>query len=230
MSWPEAHGAVTHFPVALLITAFVFDLGAALFHYPPWRTVSLWLLVGAVIMAVPSLVAGWMTGNLLFGHGAHPPATFLWHRAMAFSTSGLALLLLIWRAASLDQLTGVARAGSILLIVLAAGAVGAAGFLGGRMVFGGVSAAPGPGAAPAPPGSPGLTSGRHVFLQNCARCHGANGEGKIGPRLAGSFLSAAAIRHQVIRGTPPVMPAFGNRLSPAQINAVAAYVHSMGIK
>src|SRR5438128_10774296 len=73
MSWPEMHGAITHFPVALLITAFIYEAGAMVLHRPAWKSVSFWMLVAAVVTAVPSLVAGWMTGNELFSGVAQPP-------------------------------------------------------------------------------------------------------------------------------------------------------------
>src|SRR5205085_11428402 len=121
MSWPEMHGAVTHFPVALLITAFIYEAGALVLHRPAWRAASLWMLVAAVVTAVPSLVVGWMTGNQLFSGVGQPPAVFVWHRAAAFTTSGVALLLLLWRAIARDQLGRGSRGGSVALAPVAAG-------------------------------------------------------------------------------------------------------------
>ncbi len=134
-SWPEIHGALTHFPVALLITAVVFDLGAALFRRPNGHVVSFWLLVAAVVMAVPTLYAGWMAGDVLF-HDVQPPNIFVWHRTAAFTTAGIAAVLLLFRALKRDLLLGGARALSILLLLAAAGTVGYTGYLGGRMLFG----------------------------------------------------------------------------------------------
>jgi mono/diheme cytochrome c family protein len=73
-----------------------------------------------------------------------------------------------------------------------------------------------------------VTLGRQVFVQNCARCHGDNAEGKIGPKLVGTPHSAAEIQHVVTHGVPNKMPAFGRQLRGAQITAVAAYVKSLG--
>ena len=36
-----------------------------------------------------------------------------------------------------------------------------------------------------PPGSGSVSSGRDLFAAQCARCHGPNGEGDVGPRLVG---------------------------------------------
>jgi mono/diheme cytochrome c family protein len=70
-------------------------------------------------------------------------------------------------------------------------------------------------------------AGRQVFTQNCAGCHGANAEGKIGPKLAGTSHSRSEIEHFVTHGIPPKMPAFEKKLSADQIAAVAAYVKSL---
>src|SRR5665647_2196187 len=48
-----------------------------------------------------------------------------------------------------------------------------------------------------------VTSGRTLFLANCATCHGINGlGGKIGPSLAG--VGAAAVDFQVGTGRMPL--------------------------
>jgi mono/diheme cytochrome c family protein len=70
-------------------------------------------------------------------------------------------------------------------------------------------------------------SGRQVYAQYCARCHGADGKGKNGPRLAGKSLSLAAVSQKVTNGGTQ-MPSFKKQLSPAQVKAVSAYVHSLG--
>jgi mono/diheme cytochrome c family protein len=219
------HGAVTHFPVALLITAFIYDAGAMVLHRPAWRTVSFWMLVAAVLTAVPSLIAGWITGNELLSGCAQPPAVFVWHRAAALTTSGVALLLLLWRAIARDQLAGGARVGSVALALVAAGVVGYTGYLGGVMTLGSQAPA-GPAVAAAAAAVPNhLVAGRQLFEKSCAGCHGAHGGGQIGPMLAARYLPEPHIRTRAINGRPPMMPAFGKQFSPADIKAVTAYVY-----
>lgn len=70
--------------------------------------------------------------------------------------------------------------------------------------------------------------GRRVFLANCARCHGQNAEGRVGPSLKGTPHSQDEIRRFVTRGFPGKMPAFGQQLTEQQISAVAVYVKSLG--
>lgn len=137
-SWPALHGALTHFPVALLLGGVAFDMGALLRRKPEWRIVSFWMLAMAVAVAIPSLFTGWITGTKLYGTQAQLPPIFVWHRALAFLSSGLALVLLLWRTRARDyeNPTKVRGRGAMLALALVvAAAVGATGHFGGQMVF-----------------------------------------------------------------------------------------------
>ncbi len=80
-------------------------------------------------------------------------------------------------------------------------------------------------------------AGATLFQRNCTGCHGANGEGGLGPALANSGFQRAAseefIAATIVRGragTP--MPAFGRdsvrfpRLSASEVLDLAAFVRS----
>ena len=88
---------------------------------------------------------------------------------------------------------------------------------------------------PAGDGQALVARGYQVFQQFCARCHGANGEGgrvccwELVP-LVGTGLTRWQVRAAVDQGIPPRMPAFGGRLSDAEIKAVAAYVQRLGAR
>jgi len=74
----------------------------------------------------------------------------------------------------------------------------------------------------------GPANGASLFTQNCSSCHtlaAANATGKVGPNLDQLKPSKAVVAHQVTNGGGG-MPSFGGRLSPAQIDAIAAYVAS----
>lgn len=243
ISWPELHGALTHFPVALLITAAIFEVGAVLLRKPIGRVVSFWLLVAAVAMAVPALMTGWITGGSLFGKAARPPDVFVWHRAAVFTASGLALLLLAWRARSRDQLVGGALTASVLLILVIAGVIGFAGYLGGRMVFGTQthehatehegqsthSESTGPSVDPK-----AVQAGQKLFQSNnCLSCHKMNGRGgTLGPELTQEGRHHADIAWQIEHLKQPdkltpgsVMPSFAH-LKPDELKALATYLVS----
>ncbi len=78
-------------------------------------------------------------------------------------------------------------------------------------------------------------AGAELFLENCASCHGEDGEGNqaLGaPTLNDAIWlyggSEEAIRHTITYSRWGVMPAFAARLREAEIRAVAAYVHQLG--
>lgn len=66
-----------------------------------------------------------------------------------------------------------------------------------------------------------------LFQQNCSTCHGAKGEGGLGPNLK----TGAPINRSVedlsahISAGSGVMPAFKDKFSPEQINEMAKYVY-----
>jgi cytochrome c oxidase cbb3-type subunit 3 len=73
------------------------------------------------------------------------------------------------------------------------------------------------------------TPGGQLFQANCARCHGAQGEGGIGPQLAGvvtrDFPNEADQVTVVTKGRAS-MPSFGGTLTPAQIRQVVDYTRT----
>ena len=81
-------------------------------------------------------------------------------------------------------------------------------------------------------GSSGDNSpGAAVFTANCARCHGADGSGGIGPQLAKGavvdrFPDVADEIEFVTKGQGG-MPAFGGTLSAAQIQQVVNYTRTL---
>jgi glucose/arabinose dehydrogenase/cytochrome c5 len=64
--------------------------------------------------------------------------------------------------------------------------------------------------------------GAAVFGRSCATCHGAQGEGGAGPRLAGRTDTAYIAT--AVREGAGAMPALAGTLSPAEIDAVSKYV------
>lgn len=78
---------------------------------------------------------------------------------------------------------------------------------------------------------PITSSGADIYAQKCAVCHGRQGEGGAGPRLAGQVAAAkfprAANEQDYVRDGNKSMPSFGGSLSPEQIRAVVAYTRSL---
>jgi cytochrome c6 len=82
-------------------------------------------------------------------------------------------------------------------------------------------------------GGSATAAGKSVFASaGCESCHtlkDAGSTGTIGPNLDQLKPTEAAVQHQVTNGGG-AMPAFKGRLTPAQIDAVAAYVSSVAGK
>ena len=91
-----------------------------------------------------------------------------------------------------------------------------------------------------------LAMGEKIYRDNCAKCHGNDAQGdpqwrKVGadgqyppPPLNGtghSWHHSRAVLHDIIKnGSPPGqgnMPAWGGKLSDAQIDAVISYIQSL---
>ena len=85
------------------------------------------------------------------------------------------------------------------------------------------------------PASAASQRGSAIFAQNCAVCHGANGEGgrSVGaPRLSDAIWlyggDRATLTETVTNARYGVMPAWGQRLDPVTVKMLATYVHSLG--
>lgn len=77
-----------------------------------------------------------------------------------------------------------------------------------------------------------LRAGAEVFRANCVACHGALGQGGIGPNLTDRFWihggRPSQIAQVIIQGVPDKgMVPWQGVLSPSQITDVAAYVVSL---
>jgi cytochrome c oxidase cbb3-type subunit 3 len=81
-------------------------------------------------------------------------------------------------------------------------------------------------------GTPAVELGKQTFLANCAPCHEAGGQGKIGPNLTDKvWLHGGApvdIFHTIRDGVPAKgMPAWGATLGRAGVVQITAFVLSL---
>jgi cbb3-type cytochrome c oxidase subunit III len=83
------------------------------------------------------------------------------------------------------------------------------------------------------------TRGRTLYMQNCARCHGADGRSQteMGQLYDATDLTSASwwrdghinnqrLTNSITNGKKGGMPAFGKKLSRADINALVAFVRT----
>jgi cytochrome c oxidase cbb3-type subunit 3 len=76
-------------------------------------------------------------------------------------------------------------------------------------------------------------SGRELFLDNCARCHGDDAKGDKGPDLTarkrqGKWAGSEEPLINKINKGGLFMPKFGKKLNPQEIKEIADYVRSLG--
>ena len=68
--------------------------------------------------------------------------------------------------------------------------------------------------------------GETVYSANCARCHGPDGEGGVGPQLGDGAVEANLTLEEhteVVTNGRNGMPAWEGQLSPEEIDAVVQY-------
>ena len=73
--------------------------------------------------------------------------------------------------------------------------------------------------------------GAQLFSANCASCHGADGGGGIGPRLAGKVMKDFPdINKQIafVKRGKGSMPSFAGDLTDEQIRLVVEYTRTLG--
>jgi mono/diheme cytochrome c family protein len=84
---------------------------------------------------------------------------------------------------------------------------------------------PGDGGGSAGGGSPG----QQLYAENCATCHGADGQGAVGPQLAGRVAQRFPnVEDQItlVSDGSGGMPSFGGKLSPQQVRQVVEYTRT----
>ena len=70
--------------------------------------------------------------------------------------------------------------------------------------------------------------GRHLFLMNCAHCHGDDAHGDEGPDLHNLHRSDARIREVITAGIKGDMPSFSKKLGDPDVRQLIAYLRTLG--
>jgi uncharacterized membrane protein len=137
--WDKLHGAMTHFPIALLLFSTACDFASVTFRKLSFarelRTVSFYGLATAALASLGAVITGIaLTKGDLWGRGY-----FAWHHRFVWPAFGLLMALAVWRLVVGDAMS---RAGLILylvLMLLASGLIAAAGYFGGEILLSGGS-------------------------------------------------------------------------------------------
>ena len=133
--WAKAHGATTHFPLALVLCSGALDAaGFALAGRPAGRDLhaaGYWTMLLGALGTVPAVFSGLlMTKGSLLGHGA-----LRMHHWFVWPAFALIVGLATWRLLVGRLATRPMFAGYLLGVGVAAGLVLAAGYWGGELMI-----------------------------------------------------------------------------------------------
>ncbi|MEY2557604.1 MAG: cytochrome c oxidase cbb3-type subunit [Verrucomicrobiota bacterium] len=77
------------------------------------------------------------------------------------------------------------------------------------------------------PPTPLVAQGQHLFLMNCAHCHGDDARGDEGPDLHGLRKTDARLSALINNGIKGEMPRFNQKLSEPEVQALIAFLDSL---
>ena len=69
--------------------------------------------------------------------------------------------------------------------------------------------------------------GRHLFLMNCAHCHGDDARGAEGPDLHDLHKRDARVHEVITVGIKGEMPSFGKKLGVPDVRQLIAYLRTL---
>jgi mono/diheme cytochrome c family protein len=228
--WQRIHGGSTHFPIVLVLASVIFDFVA-------WRSRDEVLRRGlhaagfgsaivGMLGGMGAVVAGLiMTRGQVLGSGYEKA-----HHLFVWPAFALCVVFVGWRLSQGGRIPqrglGIYLAGMSVAAALMVGA----GYSGGEMLLG-------PDTANAPSASDRTTSppdqrasvaaGQQLFLKNCAHCHGVDARGDEGPDLHGLKASDEWIDYRIRNGAKGEMPAFREKFSQSDVDALIAYLRSL---
>ena len=133
--WDQLHGAMTHFPIALLLFSATCDYVAVAFWKMPFarrlRTVSYYGLIGAALGSIGAVASGIVLAHgIVWGRG-----DLLFHQRFVWPAFGLLIGLSVWRLVVRDAMSRPGRCLYLVLMALASGCVAAAGYFGGELLL-----------------------------------------------------------------------------------------------
>lgn len=221
--WERAHGGLTHFPIALIFVATLFDVLSVLSKQKEKRqgfqTIGYWLMILAAVGAVGAVLSGLMLSKgQVVGTGL-----VRLHHLFVWPAFVLVVGLAAWRIFSGNQFSRRTFASYLVTACAGCALIGAGGFVGGEMLLGENQSTTN--SAPASPAE--IAEGRHLFVMNCAHCHGDDAHGDEGPDLYNLHKSDAHIHQVVTGGIKGEMPSFGKKFGEPEVRQLTAYIRTL---
>jgi uncharacterized membrane protein len=224
--WERAHGGVTHFPIALIFVATLFDViwfvRSRSSKSRDFRAIGYWLTILAGVGTTGAVFSGLALSRWkVIGTGL-----MRLHHLFVWPSFALILALTVWRAAARNEFSQRAFVSYLFAACCACALIGAAGFVGGEMLLGEAASTSTNPVSQVAPGD--AAQGRHLFLMNCAHCHGDDARGDEGPDLHNVHKSDARIYQIIAGGIKGEMPSFGKKLGEPEIRDLTAYLRTLG--
>jgi len=133
--WAKAHGATTHFPLALALSSVAFDTaGFALARKPignDLRAAGYWTMIAGAAGTMPAVLSGLlMTKGIVMGHDA-----LRLHHMFVWPAFVLLVALGTWRLVQGRHASPRGLAAYLVLAGLAAGLMAVGAYWGGEMMI-----------------------------------------------------------------------------------------------
>ena len=132
--WPRLHAALNDLPIALLLTAVLFDLLALATRRQSFRQVSFWTLVVGAVGGGAAVLSG-LQAEENISHGDAVHRVMETHELLGFVTLGVFAVLALWRLVRESRMGSRERTLSVVLSIAGAGVLFATGVYGGKLVF-----------------------------------------------------------------------------------------------
>jgi mono/diheme cytochrome c family protein len=226
--WQRMHGGSTHFPIVLLLVSVAFDLIGWRLHDESLRrglhAAGFASAIVGVMGGIGAVVSGLvMSSGALLGTGYEKS-----HHLFAWPAFSLCSVLVLWRLLRSGWLLRPPPMAYLGGMSVAAGLMMGAGYWGGEMLLGAQGGKyPTIGPEHSSAMSIVVARGRHLFLSNCAHCHGADAKGDEGPNLHRERKSDSRMAALIRNGISGEMPRFSSKLSDVDVQALIAYIHSL---
>jgi len=135
--WDKLHGAITHFPIALLLFSTACDFVSITLKKLPFarelRSISLYALAIAALASLGAVISGIaLSKGDIWGRG-----DFGWHHRFVWPAFGLLVALAVWRLVVREATSRFGLCVYLCLMCLAAGLIAAAGYFGGELLLSG---------------------------------------------------------------------------------------------
>ena len=128
------HPMLVHFPIALLMAAFLVEMLALLFRRPAWHAVSLWCLGLGTLGALAAVLSG-RQAMAAAKHSMEIYRLMELHERLGYGVLALTILIAGCRLSARDRITRKTRWMLWALLAAACGLMVLGAHLGGRMVY-----------------------------------------------------------------------------------------------